>query len=71
MIVILITIVSHHSKVLFYLIGWLASPLLLLPAILLIGLNDDDYSGDNNDYHDGDVADVRQEHCWTLVDRVV
>ena len=35
-------IVSHHFKVFFYLIGWLASPILLLAAILLIGVNDDD-----------------------------
>ena len=52
------------SKVLFYLIGWLASPLLLLTAILLIGLNHDDYS-DDDDGDDAEDDDVRREPTFS------
>ena len=47
-------------KVLFYIIGWLASPLLLLTAILLIGLKYDHYSDDVDD-DEAEDDDDRQE----------
>ena len=60
--VILISFPFHISilKVLFYIIGWLASPLLLLTAILLIGLKYDHYSDDGDD-DEAEDDDIRQE----------